>query len=76
MLGVGEAFGVDAEEDGDAVARPLGNLGGGDASVPGRMGLADQWCCRRGASARRPGLSEAEAERCAGRGAVCGAALI
>lgn len=33
MLGVGEAFGVDAEEDGDAVAGPFGGLGGGDAGV-------------------------------------------
>lgn len=33
LLGVGEAFGVDAEEDGDAVAGPLGHLGGGYACV-------------------------------------------
>jgi hypothetical protein len=33
LLGVGEAFGVDAEEDGDAVAGPFGDLRGGDACV-------------------------------------------
>src|ERR1039457_4588879 len=33
LFGVGEAFGVDAEEDGDAVACPFGDLGGGDACV-------------------------------------------
>jgi hypothetical protein len=33
LLRVGEAFGVDAEEDGDAVACPFGDLGGGDACV-------------------------------------------
>ena len=41
-FGVGEAFGVDAEKDGDAVACPLGDLGGGDASVQpgGQAGVA------------------------------------
>jgi hypothetical protein len=33
LLGVGEALGVDAEEDGDAVASPFGDLGRGHADV-------------------------------------------
>ena len=42
LFGVGEAFGVDAEEDGDAVAGPFGDLGGGDAGVEpgGQAGVA------------------------------------
>ena len=42
MLGVGEAFGVDAEEDGDAVAGPFGDLGGSHAGVEpgGQAGVA------------------------------------
>src|ERR1035441_2434028 len=43
LFGVGEAFGVDAEEDGDAVACPFGDLGGGDACVEpgGQAGVAE-----------------------------------
>ena len=43
LFRVGEAFGVDAEEDGDAVARPFGDLGGSDACVEpsGQAGVAE-----------------------------------
>jgi hypothetical protein len=43
LLGVGEAFGVNAEEDGDAVVGPFGDLGGGDAGVePGGQACVPQ----------------------------------
>jgi hypothetical protein len=43
LFGVGEAFGVDAEEDGDAVACPFGDLGRGDGGVEpgGQAGVAE-----------------------------------
>jgi hypothetical protein len=43
LLGVGEAFGVDAEEDGNAVACPLGDLRRGNP-VFTQVGTA---ACRR-----------------------------
>jgi hypothetical protein len=33
LFGIGKALGIDAEEDGDAVAGPFGDLGGGDGDV-------------------------------------------